>query len=59
MYLFYHSRYVNAGLYYLRQLFFARYDIKVHTDKGTYSGNNNGDNRHTCLSPIERDAFFF
>ena len=31
------SRYVNAGLFYLRQLFFATYDIKVHTDKGTYS----------------------
>ena len=30
------SRYVNAGLFYLRQLFFATYDIKVHTDKGTY-----------------------
>jgi len=27
------SRYVNAGLYYLRQIFFATYDIKVHTDK--------------------------
>lgn len=22
------------GLYYLRQVFFAKYDIKVHTDKG-------------------------
>jgi len=27
------SRYVNAGLYYLRQLFFATFDIKVHTDQ--------------------------
>ncbi|KAI0074009.1 Metalloprotease [Panus rudis PR-1116 ss-1] len=27
------SRYVNVGLFYLRQLFFANYDIKVHTDK--------------------------
>lgn len=29
-----YSRYVNVGLYYLRQVFFAKYDIKVHTDKG-------------------------
>ncbi|THH10464.1 hypothetical protein EW145_g1314 [Phellinidium pouzarii] len=28
------SRYINVGLYYLRQLFFAKFDIKVHTDKG-------------------------
>jgi Zn-dependent oligopeptidase len=28
------SRYVNSGLYYLRQLFFASFDIKVHTDQG-------------------------
>lgn len=28
------SRYVNVGLFYLRQLFFAKYDIKVHTDQG-------------------------
>jgi metallopeptidase MepB len=27
------SRYVNVGLFYLRQLFFAKYDLKVHTDK--------------------------
>ncbi|PCH40126.1 zincin [Wolfiporia cocos MD-104 SS10] len=27
------SRYVNVGLFYLRQLFFGKYDIKVHTDK--------------------------
>ena len=27
------SRYVNVGLYYLRQVFFAKYDIKVHTDR--------------------------
>ncbi|TFY69553.1 hypothetical protein EVJ58_g360, partial [Rhodofomes roseus] len=26
-------RYVNVGLYYLRQVFFAKFDIKVHTDK--------------------------
>jgi Zn-dependent oligopeptidase len=30
-----HSRYVNVGLFYLRQLFFANFDLKVHTDKGT------------------------
>ncbi|KAG6917456.1 hypothetical protein DXG01_002433 [Tephrocybe rancida] len=30
------SRYVNVGLFYLRQLFFARFDLKVHTDKGTF-----------------------
>jgi len=29
-----HSRYVNAGLFYLRQLFFGTFDIRVHTDKG-------------------------
>jgi len=27
------SRYVNVGLFYLRQLFFANFDIKVHTAK--------------------------
>ncbi|KDQ54110.1 hypothetical protein JAAARDRAFT_136150 [Jaapia argillacea MUCL 33604] len=27
------SRYVNIGLFYLRQLFFGKFDIKVHTDK--------------------------
>lgn len=31
------SRYVNVGLFYLRQIFFGKYDITVHTqtDKGT------------------------
>ena len=33
---FHDSRYVNAGLFYLRQLFFGLYDIKVHTDQGAY-----------------------
>ena len=28
------SWYVNVGLFYLRQLFFAKFDIKVHTDQG-------------------------
>ncbi|KAJ7366807.1 metallopeptidase MepB [Mycena albidolilacea] len=28
-----HSRYVNVGLFYLRQVFFAKFDIKVHTDQ--------------------------
>ncbi|KIM89266.1 hypothetical protein PILCRDRAFT_61316 [Piloderma croceum F 1598] len=27
------SRYVNVGMFYLRQLFFAKFDIKVHTDQ--------------------------
>ena len=27
------SRYVNVGLFYLRQLFFASFDLKVHTDQ--------------------------
>jgi len=27
------SRYVNIGLHYLRQLFFAKFDLKVHTDQ--------------------------
>ncbi|EKM49553.1 uncharacterized protein PHACADRAFT_265095 [Phanerochaete carnosa HHB-10118-sp] len=27
------SRYVNVGLFYLRQLFFANFDLKVHIDK--------------------------
>jgi Zn-dependent oligopeptidase len=27
------SRYVNVGLYYLRQVFFAKFDLKVHVDK--------------------------
>ena len=30
-----HSRYVNVGLFYLRQLFFAKFDLKVHIDQGT------------------------
>lgn len=30
------SRYVNVGLFNLRQVFFAKYDIKVHTDKGMH-----------------------
>jgi len=29
------SRYVNVGLFYLRQLFFAKFDLKVHTDQST------------------------
>jgi len=28
------SRYINVGLYCLRQLFFAKFDLKVHVDKG-------------------------
>lgn len=31
------SRYVNVGLFYLRQLFFANFDLKVHTDQGKCS----------------------
>ncbi len=31
------SRYVNVGLFYLRQLFFANFDLKVHTDQGECS----------------------
>ncbi|KAG2009857.1 metallopeptidase MepB, variant 2 [Coprinopsis cinerea AmutBmut pab1-1] len=27
------SRYVNVGLFYLRQIFFAKFDLKVHTDQ--------------------------
>ena len=34
VFLFHDSRSVNAGVFYLRQLFFATYDIKVHADKG-------------------------
>jgi Zn-dependent oligopeptidase len=30
-----HSRNVNVGLFYLRQLFFAKFDLQVHTDQGT------------------------
>ena len=36
------SRYVNAGLFYLRQLFFAKFDIQVHTDQGTCSNKTHG-----------------
>lgn len=32
------SRYVNVGLFYLRQLFFAWFDYRVHTDKGKLVG---------------------
>ncbi|KAG6866294.1 hypothetical protein C0991_006390 [Blastosporella zonata] len=27
------SRYVNVGMFYLRQLFFAKFDLKVHTER--------------------------
>ncbi|OSX59824.1 hypothetical protein POSPLADRAFT_1183536 [Postia placenta MAD-698-R-SB12] len=27
------SRYVNVGMFYLRQVFFAKFDIKVHTER--------------------------
>jgi Zn-dependent oligopeptidase len=40
-----HSRYVNAGLFYLRQLFFGTFDIRVHTDKGMK-------NRRSLYSPL-------
>lgn len=29
------SRYTNFGLHYLRQIFFAKFDLKVHTDLGS------------------------
>ena len=28
---------MNVGLFYLRQLFFAKFDLKVHTDKGKFT----------------------
>lgn len=28
------SRYVNVGLFYLRQIFFAKFDMTVHTEQG-------------------------
>ena len=31
---FYCSRYVNARLFYICQLFFGTFDIRAHTDKG-------------------------
>ncbi|KAJ7134561.1 hypothetical protein C8R44DRAFT_770807 [Mycena epipterygia] len=34
------SRYVNVGLLYLRQVFFAKFDIKVHTDQGFTEGED-------------------
>lgn len=34
------SRYVNVGLFYLRQLFFAKFDYNVHTDPGPLSLNS-------------------
>ena len=27
---------MNVGLFYLRQLFFAKFDLKVHIDQGTF-----------------------
>ena len=33
------SRYVNVGLFYLRQLFFAWFDYQVHTSKGKLVAN--------------------
>ena len=32
------SRYVNVGLFFLRQVFFAKFDIKVHMDQGALYG---------------------
>jgi len=29
------KRYINVGLQYLRQVFFAKFDLKVHTEKGS------------------------
>ena len=52
---FWDSRYVNAGLFYLRQLFFATYDIKVHTDKGTYPYKKPRKTTNTSLSCLSNE----
>ena len=39
--LFLESRYVNIGLFNLRQLFFAKFDLKVHTDQGNFLKKKN------------------
>ena len=31
---------MNVGLFYLRQLFFAKFDLHVHTDQGIYVPRN-------------------
>ncbi|KAG6850281.1 hypothetical protein H0H93_015538 [Arthromyces matolae] len=47
------SRYVNVGLFYLRQVFFAKFDLKVHTDQGYLSMRPPGtlENNATIADP--------
>jgi hypothetical protein len=54
---FHRSRYVNAGLFYLRQLFFATYDIKVHTDKGMHTQTTKNESRAIPCHPRFTWAF--
>jgi len=50
------SRYVNVGLFYLRQIFFAKFDIKVHTDKESMDYTKLWNDIRTSVSLVEGDA---
>jgi len=47
------SRYVNVGLFYLRQLFFAKFDIQVHTDKHATDYTTLWSNLRTSVSLVK------
>ncbi|KAF9468572.1 hypothetical protein BDZ94DRAFT_1153665 [Collybia nuda] len=47
------SRYVNVGLFYLRQVFFAKFDIKVHTDKEDADYTNLWNNLREQISLVK------
>lgn len=50
------SRYVNVGLFYLRQIFFAKFDIKVHTDKESMDYTKLWNDIRTTVSLVEGDT---
>ncbi|KAA1469830.1 metallopeptidase MepB [Dentipellis sp. KUC8613] len=47
------SRYVNVGLFYLRQLFFAKFDLKVHTDQDATDYTALWNNLRTAISLVK------
>jgi len=46
---------VNVGLFYLRQLFFAKFDLKVHTDQGSEDYTQLWNNLREKLSLVRYD----
>jgi len=49
------SRYVNVGLFYLRQLFFAKFDLKVHTDQASEDYTQLWNNLREKISLVKYD----